>query len=115
MNLHPEFALTLAQAQQPAGQPPGIGGLLIMLVPMMIIWYILLIKPQRKKQQQHDELVKTLKAGDRVVTLGGIHGEVAGVEENVLTLKIAEKVKIKVNRASVAEKVVDTADAADKK
>ena len=65
---------------------------------------------------KHEELNKSLKVGDQIITLGGIHGEVAAVNDTVLTIKIADKVKIQLNRTSVAEKVkTDSAESADDK
>ena len=82
------------------------------MILMFVIMYFILIKPQHKKQKQHQELVKVLKAGDKVVTSGGLHGTIAGVKEKTLFLKIADNVKVEVNRASITE--VNTADTAEK-
>jgi preprotein translocase subunit YajC len=82
------------------GGRPGYEGI-IMLVIMFAIFYFLLIRPQQKRAKQHKELVESLKAGDLVVTAGGIHGKVVAVQENVVTLEIATGVKVKINRASV--------------
>jgi preprotein translocase subunit YajC len=72
-----------AGAQQ--GGRPGYEGI-IMLVIMFAIFYFLLIRPQQKRAKQHKELVESLKVGDQVVTAGGMHGKVAAVQENVVTL-----------------------------
>lgn len=93
------FAMAGNTAAQQGGRP-GYEGI-IMLVIMFAIFYFLLIRPQQKRAKQHKELVESLKAGDSVVTAGGIHGKVAAVQENVVTLEIATGVKIKVNRASI--------------
>jgi preprotein translocase subunit YajC len=93
------FAMGGNAAGQQGGRP-GYEGI-IMLVVMFAIFYFLLIRPQQKRAKQHRELVESLKAGDSVVTAGGIHGKVAAVQESVVTLEIATGVKIKVNRASI--------------
>ena len=101
--------LHLAQAGTP-GNPANSPGLLSMLVPMIlmfIIMYIILIKPQQKKQKQHQEMVKKLKAGDKVVTNGGIHGVIAGVKDHSVMLKVADNVKLEINRANIAEHILD--------
>jgi preprotein translocase subunit YajC len=69
---------------------------------MFVIFYFLLIRPQQKKTKEHREMVGNLKKGDRIVTAGGLHGRVTGVSESTLTVEIAEKVRVKINRASVS-------------
>ena len=72
-----------------------------MLVIMFAIFYLLLIRPQQKRAKQHKELVENLKAGDQVVTAGGIHGTIVAVQEDVITLEIASNVRVKINRPSI--------------
>ncbi|MFK5925844.1 MAG: preprotein translocase subunit YajC [Desulfuromusa sp.] len=88
-----------AAAQGSGGQYQGI----IMLVAMFAIFYFLLIRPQQKRAKQQKELVGGLKAGDTVVSAGGIHGKITAVDETTVTLEIATGVKVKLNRASVTE------------
>ena len=71
----------------------------------------LLIRPQQKRTKQHREMVNSLRAGDRVVTGGGIHGRVTAVSDTVLTVEIADKVRVKVNRANVSGVVPASAPA----
>lgn len=82
----------------------GSGGIasFIPLILMFVIFYFLLIRPQQKKTKEHRQMVDNLKTGDRIVTSGGLHGRVTGVSENALTVEIAEKVRVKVNRSSVS-------------
>ena len=77
--------------------------MIIPMVLMFIIMYVILIKPQQRKQKQHLEMIKKLKSGDKVVTNGGIHGVIAGVKDQSVILKVADNVKIEVNRANIAE------------
>lgn len=95
-------AFAMAGGAQAQGQNPYSG--IIMLVMMFAIFYFLLIRPQQKRAKQHKELIESIKIGDQVVTVGGIHAKVAAIEETVVTLEIATGVKIKVNRASVGNK-----------
>ena len=74
----------------------------IMLVLMFAIFYFLLIRPQQKKAKMQKEMIEALKVGDSIVTLGGIYGKVAAIQEHVLTVEIATGVKIKITRNSVA-------------
>ena len=95
------FALFLAQA---AGAPPP--NPLMQIVPFIaigVIFYFLIIRPQSKKQKELEKLIESLKTGDKVVTTGGIHGIIANVREGrVLSLKIADNVKIDIEKSAIA-------------
>lgn len=93
------FAMANNAAQQ-GGRGGGYEGI-IMLVVMFAIFYFLLIRPQQKRAKQHKEMVEALKAGDQIVTAGGIHGRIVAVQDDVISVEIASGVKIKVNRASI--------------
>ena len=88
------------------GAPGGEGGgsfqPLILMGAMFAIFYFLLIRPQQKKNKEHRQMLSNLRKGDRVVTSGGIHGRITGMDENTLTVEIAEKVRVKVSRGNVA-------------
>lgn len=97
------FGTILLQAAPGAGQPSPFGFLLPMVV-IFVIFYFLLIRPQTKRQKEHEEMLKKLDKGDRVVTSGGIHGVVVGVTDDVLTLEIGaagQKLRVKVDRPRV--------------
>jgi preprotein translocase subunit YajC len=79
------------------GQGSGLGAL-IPLVLMFVIFYFLLIRPQQKKSKQHQELLKNLKRGDRVITTGGIYGRITDISDTTVSLEISDKVTIKVGR-----------------
>ena len=93
-----------AMAGAPAGAQGGQQGFegIIMLVIMFAIFYFLLIRPQQKRAKQHRQLLDSLKAGDNVITAGGIYGRIVTVQEQVVTLEIDKGVKIKLARASVS-------------
>ena len=87
------------------GTGGGQGGGFAALVPLLLmfaIFYFLLIRPQQRKQKKHRELLSGLKKGDTVVTVGGMHGKITGITDTVLTLEIAEKVRVKVGRGYIA-------------
>jgi preprotein translocase subunit YajC len=69
---------------------------------MFVIFYFVLLAPMRKQQKKQKEMLSALKKGDRVVTSGGIHGTVAQVEDQIVWLKIADTVKIKVSRSAIS-------------
>lgn len=92
------------------------GGGISFFLPLIILgllFYFLLIRPQQREQKQRREMQNSLSKGDRVVTAGGIHGSIAGVEEHVVTLEVAnlrgERVRIKVDRQRI-ERRFESAD-----
>jgi len=93
----------------PAGQGGGGGGFLGLLpfIVIIVIFYLLLIRPQAKRQKAMQKLLQGVKKGDHIVTTGGIHGQVVGVKgnNNVLIVKIADNVKVDVDRSSVGRVV----------
>jgi preprotein translocase subunit YajC len=88
----------LAQGQGPAGL---IGGLLPLLV-IIVIFYFLLIMPAQRRQKKVAEMLRSLKAGDKVITNGGIYGTIVGLEDEAVQLRIADQVKVKVSRSAIA-------------
>jgi preprotein translocase subunit YajC len=88
----------------PGGGISGGGGGFLSFVPillMFVIFYFLLIRPQQKQARKQQDFIRNLKIGDRVVTSGGLHGEIKGLTETTLTLEIADKVRVKVTRSAV--------------
>ena len=76
-----------------------------------VIFYFLIIRPQSKRQKELANLVSALKTGDEVVTSSGIHGRIANVKEgSTLILKIAENVKIEIDKSAIATVVKEPAD-----
>jgi len=67
-----------------------------------VVFYFLFVAPMRKRQKELQQLVDKLQRGDKVVTNGGIHGEVAGIEGGVVLVKIADQVKVKVDKSAIA-------------
>lgn len=103
-------AATTAQANS-QGQP-GMLGMFLPLILIVLVMYFLMIRPQQKQRKQHAAMINALKTGDEVVTSGGIYGTVAGVDDrkNIIYIKIANDVKIKVERSSVAHIVTETSE-----
>lgn len=76
-------------------------GQFIPLILIFVVFYFLLIRPQQKKAKQHQTYLSNLKKGDKIITGGGIHGQITGLTDSVVTIEIADNVRIKVNRASI--------------
>jgi len=97
--------LAFAMAPPPEGAEGGGGGFLALLPPMIMmfaIFYFILIRPQQKKQAEAKKMLDSLKEGDNVVTLSGIHGTIKKIKDDIVMLQIAENVRIKINRTSIA-------------
>ncbi len=109
---------TLAHAMGPTGGSPagGAGGFasLVPLILMFVIFYFLLIRPQQKKAKEHREMVANLKKGDRIMTNGGLHGQIVGLDDQTLSLEISDKVKVKLNRGYVASLLSSPGEGASK-
>lgn len=91
-------------AAQDAGAPSAGGTLLSTLLPFVVmfaIFYFLLLRPQQIQQKKRREMLDNLKRGDKVVTTGGILGEITAIKDDVVTLKIADKVEIRVQRTGI--------------
>lgn len=89
-------------------QSPGGGNFLVAILPWLLIFgvfYVLLILPQRKRQRELQETIASLKAGDRIVTTGGIIGTITSVRETSLLLRSADKSILEVSRSAVANKL----------
>jgi preprotein translocase subunit YajC len=87
-----------------AGSVAGAGQGFMSFLPLILIFgvfYFLLIRPQQKKAKEHQSYLSNMKKGDLVVTSGGLHGSITGLTDTVITLEIAEKVRVKVSRQHI--------------
>src|SRR6266852_86384 len=87
--------------------------LLINILPIaaiFLVFYFLVIAPANKQKRKTQEMLNSLKKGDRVVTSGGIYGTVQGVEAEVVYLKIADNVKVKVARSAITSVATETTE-----
>jgi len=100
------FFETIAYAQTGTeGVAHGILGALFPIILLFLIFYLLLIRPQAKRAKAQREMWANLKKGDYVVTVGGLHGKITGLTDTVITLEIADKVRVKISRDKVMEVV----------
>jgi len=90
----------------------GGGGGLSMLIPFILIiaiFYFLIIRPQSKKQKETQRMLSTLKKGDKIVTIGGVHGTIHSVDEHSIILKVDDNTRIKFSRSAVSSIVSPSA------
>jgi preprotein translocase subunit YajC len=96
------LSLLLAQAEAPAQSPlAGPGNMLFLVAIFFGIFYFMIIRPQQKTQKTHKSYLESLKKGDEVITNGGLIGRIAGVQGDVLTLEIANNVRVRVLKDQV--------------
>jgi preprotein translocase subunit YajC len=100
--------VVLAQAGDPGGSPISM---LLMMGSLGLVFYALVWHPQRRQDREQREMRDALQKGDHVVTSGGIHGKITGVAADVVTVEIAERVRVKLNRSAVAGKINPAATA----
>lgn len=88
-----------------AAAAPGNANLIsiLMMVAIFAVFYVLMILPQRKQQKQRQVMLNSLKKGDKVITVGGLHGEIAELDDDDVRLKVADKVELKFSRSSIAK------------
>jgi len=90
----------MVPSAQPAPNP------IMSFVPMIVvigILYFLIIRPQQQQAKEHRRLVDNLKTGDRVITQGGVHGTVTALKGAIVQVKIADNVRVDVNRTAIAQ------------
>lgn len=81
------------------------GSALAALFPIlliMVVFYFLLILPAQRRQKRHQQMLASLKAGDQVITSGGLYGTIVGLDEQSVQLRIADQVRVRVARSAIA-------------
>ena len=108
MNLLTSLFLLLQSA--PAGNPPKASAwpTIIMFAAIIFIMWLFMIKPQRKQQKELQEFRSGLKKGDKVVTVGGIYGEIVEVNEKTALIKVDGDVKLRVDKQGLVKDYSDT-------
>jgi len=99
------LSLLMASPQGAEGAQPGpLGGLMTFLpfIAIIAIFYFLIIRPQNKKQKETQKMLAALKKGDRVVTIGGIHGTIQNVKEQSVVVKVDDSTKIEFSRSAIS-------------
>ena len=97
----------LLMAPPPGGADAGgsMISTLIMFGSIILIFWFMILRPQQKRQKQHQQMVDSLKKGDKVVLTGGLHGTISGIEDKTILVQVADNVKMKFERGSIASVV----------
>jgi len=93
-----------------AMMPPSQGGdgggslmsTLLMFALIIGIFYFMILRPQQKRQKEREKMLSAVKKGDKIITAGGLHGTIAGMDEKTILLEVATNVKLKFDRSAVA-------------
>lgn len=94
--------LAYAAALPPTnGGPSGMAIQILFFAAIFAIFYFLLIRPQQTQRKQREAMLSSIKRGDRVVTSGGLHGTVVGLNEQTVVLKVADQVKLEFDRSAI--------------
>ncbi len=95
-----DFAYAMAQGPNGGGSG-AVMTQIMFFAAIFAIFYFLLIRPQQKQKKEREAMIASVKKGDRVVTTSGLHGTVVGLNEQTVTLKVADSVKLDFDRASL--------------
>ena len=94
--------LAYAMGTQPGGGGGGGYMTFLPIILIFVVFYFLLIRPQQKRSKEHRTLLESIKTGEYVLTSGGIYGKITGIKDNIITLEISDKVRVKINRGNIA-------------
>lgn len=75
---------------------------LIMFGAIFLIFYFMIIRPQQKRAKEREKMLSNMQKGDKVITSGGLHGTIAGIDEKTVLLQVGDNVKMKFERSAVA-------------
>ncbi|HCP15034.1 MAG TPA: preprotein translocase subunit YajC [Peptococcaceae bacterium] len=89
----------------------GVGGSITWILVMVAMMYFLILRPQQKQRKEREALLSSMKKGDRVITIGGIHGIIRAIKEDRVTLEIASEIYVHFNKSAIASIVRSDAKA----
>jgi len=100
----------IAMAPQGQGQGGGMISTIIMFGLIILIFYFMILRPQQKRQKDRDKMLNDVQKGDKIVTAGGVHGTVVGMEDKTVLIQIADNVKVKYEKSAVATVIRSSPD-----
>ncbi len=99
---------TLIFAMAPSPDGGGGGSLvstIIMFGAIFLIFYFMIIRPQQKRSKEREKMLSNIEKGDKIITSGGIHGTIAGIDEKTVLIQVGDNIKMKFERSAVASVV----------
>jgi preprotein translocase subunit YajC len=95
--------IAMAPPQGSGGSPEGsLVSTLVMFGLIIGIFYFMILRPQQKRQKEREKLLTTMKKGDKIITAGGLHGTISGIDEKTVLIQVADTVKLKYDRSAIA-------------
>jgi preprotein translocase subunit YajC len=86
----------------PGQEGPGLMSNVFFFAAIIAIFYFMIIRPQQKRTKEREAMMNGVKKGDKIITSGGIHGTIAGLDEKTVLVQIADNVKVKLDKGSIA-------------
>lgn len=102
-------------ANNAAANPLAQYSSILMFVPLIAIFYFFIIRPQNKKQKEAEKMRSSVQKGDKIITIGGIHGTVSSVKEKTIVLKVEDGAKIEFERSAISSVISDRNAKVEKK
>jgi len=93
--------ILLAMAPQGGDGGGSLISTLIMFGAIFAIFYFMIIRPQQKRAKEREKLLSNIEKGDKIITSGGVHATIVGIEDKTVLIEIAPNVKIKVDRSAI--------------
>jgi len=104
----PAYAPVFLMTQSGSGSG-GFVGLLLPLLLIGLVFYFFIYKPQKDREQEHEEMVSNLEQGDKIVTIGGVHGTVQRIDEDSILAQVDSKgTKLRIDKDAIASKTDDS-------
>ena len=94
--------LLFKPATEGQAQGSGMGSTLLFILLIFVVFYFFMIRPQQKKQKQIQEMRDALKSGDKIVTIGGIHGKIINVQETTFIIEVEDGTRLKIEKSAVS-------------
>lgn len=102
-------------ANNAAANPLAQYSSILMFVPLIAIFYFFIIRPQNKKQKEAEKMRSSVQKGDKIITIGGIHGTVSSVKEKTIIIKVEDGAKIEFERSAISSVISDRNAKVEKK
>ncbi|MCX6173498.1 MAG: preprotein translocase subunit YajC [Ignavibacteriales bacterium] len=105
-----EILLAMAPSPDGSGGGGSMVSTLIMFGAIFAIFYFMIIRPQQKRAKERAKLLSAIEKGDKVITSGGMHGTIAGIEDKIVLLDVGNNVKMKFDRSAIATVLKENSD-----
>ena len=92
----------IAMAPQGQGGGGSMFSTIIMFALIILIFYFMILRPQQKRQKERQKMLGSVQKGDKIITVGGVHGTVVGMEEKTVLVQISDNVKVKLEKSAIS-------------